>query len=94
MQIVRGRAPETTPTQSRTETFTGRVVVHAELNEDLRGYGLAGAAADGVALSGQVIVLNDHPAQELVLDHYRRPRHARYVRAPAAMLLPGRRGPP
>ncbi len=25
MQIVRGRAPETTPTQSRTETFTGTV---------------------------------------------------------------------
>ncbi|TQM01954.1 hypothetical protein [Pseudonocardia kunmingensis] len=25
MQIVRGRAPETTPTQNRTETFTGTV---------------------------------------------------------------------
>jgi quercetin dioxygenase-like cupin family protein len=25
MQIIRGRAPETTPTQNRTETFTGTV---------------------------------------------------------------------
>ncbi|MDT7567804.1 MAG: hypothetical protein QOG76_6428, partial [Pseudonocardiales bacterium] len=25
MQIVRGRAPESTPTQNRTETFTGTV---------------------------------------------------------------------